>query len=155
MTLKHAYPDLQPAVCLDLELGGNLYLRGLYVHGNTDPGGAARAVESITTGLQRRRVRPPVCITGPPRQQDLQACWSLARCSRPRSPDGRSRCRLVPEIAGLPVDSGIASYGDRGVTAALGPGADASCTAQVSLLGTLSRIDWACRSTSRVKICWA
>ncbi|HKA97882.1 MAG TPA: NAD(P)H-dependent oxidoreductase, partial [Streptosporangiaceae bacterium] len=31
----------------------------LYVHGSSDTAGAARAVESITTGLAWRRVRPP------------------------------------------------------------------------------------------------
>src|SRR5450631_2203285 len=37
---------------------------GLYVHGNNDTGGAVRAVESITTGLRWRRVRPPVTVVG-------------------------------------------------------------------------------------------
>jgi len=50
---------------------------GLYVHGGSDTGGAVRAVESITTGLQWRAVRPPVCITGTPGKQDLEACWEL------------------------------------------------------------------------------
>ena len=50
---------------------------GLYVHGGTDTGGAVRAVESITAGLQWRAVRPPVCVTGPPARQDLEACWDL------------------------------------------------------------------------------
>ena len=50
---------------------------GLYVHGGSDIGGAVRAVESITTGLQWRAVRPPVRVTGPPGQQDLAACWEL------------------------------------------------------------------------------
>jgi multimeric flavodoxin WrbA len=50
---------------------------GLYVHGGMDTGGAVRAVESITTGLQWRAVRPPVCVTGPPGKQDLEACWEL------------------------------------------------------------------------------
>ena len=35
------------------------------------------AVESITTGLQWRAVRPPVCVTGAPGKQDLEACWEL------------------------------------------------------------------------------
>ena len=39
---------------------------GLYVHGASDTGGAVRAVESIATGLQWRKVRPPVVVTGPP-----------------------------------------------------------------------------------------
>ncbi len=42
-----------------------------------DTTGAVRAVESITTGLQWRAVRPPVCITGTPGKQDLEACWEL------------------------------------------------------------------------------
>ena len=50
---------------------------GLYVHGGQDTGGAVRAVESITTGLRWRAVRPPVCVTGPPGQADLAACWDL------------------------------------------------------------------------------
>jgi flavorubredoxin len=50
---------------------------GLYVHGGMDTGGAVRAVESITTGLQWRAVRPPVCVTGPPGKKDLEACWEL------------------------------------------------------------------------------
>jgi hypothetical protein len=49
----------------------------LYVHGASDTGGAVRAVESIATGLSLRRARPPVCVTGPPGQADLEACWEL------------------------------------------------------------------------------
>jgi NAD(P)H-dependent FMN reductase len=50
---------------------------GLYVHGGMDTTGAVRAVESITTGLQWRAVRPPVTVTGPPTKPDLEACWEL------------------------------------------------------------------------------
>jgi multimeric flavodoxin WrbA len=50
---------------------------GLYVHGGLDTGGAVRAVESITTGLQWRAVRPAVSVTGPPGRDDLAACWEL------------------------------------------------------------------------------
>jgi hypothetical protein len=50
---------------------------GLYVHGGMDTTGAVRAVESITTGLQWRAVRPPICVTGPPGKADLEACWEL------------------------------------------------------------------------------
>jgi NAD(P)H-dependent FMN reductase len=50
---------------------------GLYVHGNLDTTGAVRAVESITTGLEWRPVRPPVAVTGAPTKQDLEACWEL------------------------------------------------------------------------------
>lgn len=49
----------------------------LYVHGNNDTSGAVRAVEAIATGLKWRRVRPPVCVTGPPGKADLAACWEL------------------------------------------------------------------------------
>ncbi|HUC26508.1 MAG TPA: flavodoxin [Streptosporangiaceae bacterium] len=50
---------------------------GLYVHGASDTGGAVRAVESITTGLGWRQVRPAVTITGTPEKADLEACWEL------------------------------------------------------------------------------
>jgi multimeric flavodoxin WrbA len=50
---------------------------GLYVHGSQDTTGAVRAVESVTTGLQWRAVRPPVTVTGPPAKPDLEACWEL------------------------------------------------------------------------------
>jgi len=49
----------------------------LYVHGASDTGGAVRAVESIATGLNWRRARPPVCVTGPPGRAELDACWEL------------------------------------------------------------------------------
>jgi multimeric flavodoxin WrbA len=49
----------------------------LYVHGNLDTVGAVRAVESVTTGLQWRAVRPPAVVTGPPGKPDLEACWEL------------------------------------------------------------------------------
>jgi multimeric flavodoxin WrbA len=49
----------------------------LYVHGASDTGGAVRAVEAIATGLNWRRARPPVCVTGPPGHDDLEACWEL------------------------------------------------------------------------------
>src|SRR6201993_1199263 len=50
---------------------------GLYVHGASDTGGAVRAVESITSGLAWRAVRPAVCVTGTPGKPDLDACWEL------------------------------------------------------------------------------
>jgi NAD(P)H-dependent FMN reductase len=50
---------------------------GLYVHGGSDTAGAVRAVESITSGLQWRQVRPPVCVTGAPGKPELEACWEL------------------------------------------------------------------------------
>ena len=50
---------------------------GLYVHGASDTTGAVRAVEAITTGLNWRQARPPVCVTGTPGRSDLEACWEL------------------------------------------------------------------------------
>jgi multimeric flavodoxin WrbA len=51
---------------------------GLYVHGASDTTGAVRAVESIATGMQWRKIRPPVIVTGgPPGKQDLEECWEL------------------------------------------------------------------------------
>jgi hypothetical protein len=49
----------------------------LYVHGNSDTTGAVRAVESITAGLSWRRVRPPLCVMGPPSAAELEECWEL------------------------------------------------------------------------------
>ncbi len=49
----------------------------LYVHGNSDTGGAVRAVESIATGLGWRRARPPVTVLGDPGPADREACWEL------------------------------------------------------------------------------
>ncbi|MHB1593695.1 MAG: flavodoxin family protein [Streptosporangiaceae bacterium] len=54
---------------------------GLYVHGSSDTTGAVRAVESIATGLDWRRVRPPVLVTGEPAAADLEACWELGAIS--------------------------------------------------------------------------
>ncbi len=51
---------------------------GLYVHGASDTTGAVKAVESITTGLGWRQVRPPVLVLGQPQPDDLEACWELA-----------------------------------------------------------------------------
>jgi flavorubredoxin len=50
---------------------------GLYVHGNSDTGGAVRAVDSITTGLEWRRAQEPVTVLGEPTREDLDGCWEL------------------------------------------------------------------------------
>ncbi|HEV2369175.1 MAG TPA: flavodoxin, partial [Acidimicrobiales bacterium] len=49
----------------------------LYIHGNSDTGGAVRAVESIATGLSWRRAQPVVSVIGPPTTADLDACREL------------------------------------------------------------------------------
>lgn len=48
-----------------------------YVHGNSDTGGAVRAIETIATGLRWQRAWPPVTVIGPPSRADLEACWEL------------------------------------------------------------------------------
>jgi NAD(P)H-dependent FMN reductase len=50
---------------------------GLFVHGNTDTGGAERAVEVIATGLRWRKVHEHVRVLGGPTRADLDACWEL------------------------------------------------------------------------------
>ena len=50
---------------------------GLYVHGNSDTVGAARAVESIVKGMGWRRVHDDVSVIDKPDQDDLDACWDL------------------------------------------------------------------------------
>ena len=47
------------------------------MHGASDTTGAVKAVESITAGLAWQRLRPPVCVIGPPSKADLEACWEL------------------------------------------------------------------------------
>jgi hypothetical protein len=42
-----------------------------------DTTGAVRAVESITTGLGWRAIRPSVTVTRLPGKKDLEACWEL------------------------------------------------------------------------------
>jgi NAD(P)H-dependent FMN reductase len=49
----------------------------LYVHGNNDTSGAVRAVETLTTGLDWRRVQAPLVVLGSPGRADLDACWEL------------------------------------------------------------------------------
>ena len=71
--LKHFFDGIYYP-CLEATSRGPY---GLYVHGGQDTAGAVRAVESITTGLRWRAVRPPVCVTGPPGREDLAACWEL------------------------------------------------------------------------------
>lgn len=48
-----------------------------YIHGNSDTGGALRAIESIANGMGWERVSQPVTVTGEPSKADLEACWEL------------------------------------------------------------------------------
>ncbi|MQY02900.1 hypothetical protein ACRB68_09350 [Actinomadura sp. RB68] len=60
---------------------------GAYLHGNNDATGALRALESITTGLRWRAVRPPVVVTGEPGRADLAACWELGALAAAEAAD--------------------------------------------------------------------
>jgi NAD(P)H-dependent FMN reductase len=71
--LKHFFDQIYYP-CLHAKKGAPF---GLYVHGNNDTTGAVRAVDSIASGLQWRRARPPVSVIGDPGPADLEACWEL------------------------------------------------------------------------------
>ena len=71
--LKHFFDQIYYP-CLDATAGRPY---GLYVHGNNDTGGALRAVETITTGLQWKQAHEPVTVLGQPGKDDLDACWEL------------------------------------------------------------------------------
>ncbi|HEY3715816.1 MAG TPA: NAD(P)H-dependent oxidoreductase [Jatrophihabitantaceae bacterium] len=71
--LKHFF-DLVYYPTLSAKVGAPY---GLYVHGNSDTVGAARAVESIVKGLGWRRVHDDVTVIDKPDQDDLDGCWDL------------------------------------------------------------------------------
>jgi NAD(P)H-dependent FMN reductase len=50
---------------------------GFYLHGNSDTTGAARAIETITTGLQWKLAQRPVTAIGDLTPGDRDACWEL------------------------------------------------------------------------------
>ncbi|MFE5889793.1 flavodoxin family protein [Streptomyces sp. NPDC056462] len=71
--LKHFFDQVYYP-CLDATQGRPF---GYYVHGGSDVTGAARAIDSITTGLGWRRAANPVTVTGEPTKADTEACWEL------------------------------------------------------------------------------
>jgi multimeric flavodoxin WrbA len=71
--LKHFF-DLVYYPCLEETVRRPF---GAYLHGNNDATGALRALESITTGLKWRPLRPPLVITGDPGKRELEDCWEL------------------------------------------------------------------------------
>jgi hypothetical protein len=71
--LKHFFDQIYYP-CLEATKGRPY---GLWVHGNNDTGGAVKAVEVITTGLQWRLVQAPVSVVGEPQRADLDACTEL------------------------------------------------------------------------------
>jgi multimeric flavodoxin WrbA len=71
--LKHFFDQIYYP-CLEATIGRPY---ALYVHGNSDTGGATRAVESIATGLRWHKAQAPVTIIGQPTRDDLAACREL------------------------------------------------------------------------------
>jgi multimeric flavodoxin WrbA len=71
--LKHFF-DTVYYPCLDATRGRPF---GYYLHGNEGTEGAARAMETITTGLGWEQAAEPVILMGQPSDGDLHRCWEL------------------------------------------------------------------------------
>jgi NAD(P)H-dependent FMN reductase len=71
--LKHFFDQIYYP-CLEDTVGRPF---GFYLHGNSDTAGAARAIETITTGLQWKLAQRPVTVVGDPTKDDREACWEL------------------------------------------------------------------------------
>ena len=71
--LKHFFDTIYYP-CLD-ETAGRPF--GFYIHGNSDTTGAARAIETIATGLRWRLAQRAVTVVGDLTKADRDACWEL------------------------------------------------------------------------------
>ena len=71
--LKHFFDQIYYP-CLD-DTSGRPF--GFYLHGNSDTTGAARAIETITTGLEWKLVQKPVTVVGELTKGERDACWEL------------------------------------------------------------------------------
>jgi len=71
--LKHFFDQIYYP-CLN-ETVGRPY--GVYLHGNSDTTGAARAIETITTGLQWKLAQKRVTVVGELTKDARDACWEL------------------------------------------------------------------------------
>jgi multimeric flavodoxin WrbA len=71
--LKHFFDQIYYP-CLDETVGRPFRF---YLHGNSDTTGAARAIETITTGLQWKLAQQPVTVVGDLTSDDRDACWEL------------------------------------------------------------------------------
>jgi NAD(P)H-dependent FMN reductase len=71
--LKHFFDQIYYP-CLDATRGRPF---GLYVHGNNDTEGAARAVDRIVTGLGWKQSHAHVHVVGTPTAADVEACRDL------------------------------------------------------------------------------
>ncbi len=75
----------------------------LYVHGNSDTTGDLRSVETIATGLKRKRLREPLAVIGEVDAAAREACWNLgATGRRSRVVDGGLRRRVLGPMTGWP-----------------------------------------------------
>jgi len=72
--LKHFF-DTVYYPCLEATRGRPF---GAWVHGNLDSGGAVRALESITSGLQWKPVAPVVTVAGAPDKAARESVHDLA-----------------------------------------------------------------------------
>lgn len=72
--LKHFFDTIYYP-CLETTRGRPY---GAWVHGNLDTGGAVRALEGITGGLQWPAVAPVVTVAGAPTKDDRAAVHDLA-----------------------------------------------------------------------------
>src|SRR5947208_5026997 len=71
--LKHFFDTIYYP-CLEATKGRPF---AAYVHGNLDVGGAVRAIEAVTTGLQWRAVAPILAVGGAPRGEDRDVLYEL------------------------------------------------------------------------------
>ena len=72
--LKHFFDTIYYP-CLEATRGRPF---AAWVHGNLDSGGAVRALETITSGLQWRALAPIVTVAGAPTKADRDAVHDLA-----------------------------------------------------------------------------
>src|SRR3954452_12093828 len=71
--LKHFF-DTVYYPCLEATVGTPY---GVYVHGQSDTGGAVRSIEQVVNALRWKPVAPPLTIVGAPTREQLEACTEL------------------------------------------------------------------------------
>jgi multimeric flavodoxin WrbA len=75
--LKHFFDQIYYP-CLEATAGRPY---AAYLHSGSDATGAVRAIDTITTGLRWRRIRPPLIVIGAPGKAGLEQCWELGAIS--------------------------------------------------------------------------
>jgi NAD(P)H-dependent FMN reductase len=71
--LKHFFDQIYYP-CLEATVGRPF---GAWLHANSDPAGALRALATITTGLRWRQAQETLVLTGSPSPEDLAAAREL------------------------------------------------------------------------------